>query len=508
MEPAQTPAAPVRGARTVLSDYLSVVGARGASVVLSLVSVIVATQLLGTEGYGRLNYLLVVPYLIVSVGSAWSAAAVLTLGREELERDGTLGLTTWARVVTMAPVILLSGLGIVVARVAFGAYSDYDTLILAMALGFALLLVAGEHVVYLLQAAGQMKLSALAQTFQRLALVLGTGALLIFAPDSGLTTYVLVSVIAAFLILLYTGRAVGRRGFVPARIDRPTVRRLLAFSIPLVTTTLGAFGIRWCDILVIKAYGDFEDVGRYALAYQGYESLMVLTVSAVSVFTPLIVSLNLADRLDVVRDYYLRAVPLVLLVSGVGLGLAVAPTHALVPVVFGDKFGGAADSFVLLYVALQFASAMSLLAAVLLGLERTRALALVTVAGVAINLGLDFALVPSVGIAGAAIATSTANAAMAFWMSGTVARVLGTHPARLISAALPLAAGLVPVLAWPGLAGYLAAPVAAVVVAAILARFTRLVEPEDADLLARLRVPERVAGPLGRAVRVAAGGRA
>ena len=112
------------GARTVLTDLFAVGAGRLVLVATAPLSMLFMTAILGASGFGELSLLLIAPALITQLAAQWSSPAPLTLGREEYENHGTLGTTTWARALMVLPLVVLTTIGIIVARVAFGAYSD------------------------------------------------------------------------------------------------------------------------------------------------------------------------------------------------------------------------------------------------------------------------------------------------------------------------------------------------------------------------------------------------
>ena len=66
----------VRGAATVFSDYASVLGARLAAALLSLVSVLMMTRILDPAQYGVVAYVSVIDLLIFTITSEWTSTAV------------------------------------------------------------------------------------------------------------------------------------------------------------------------------------------------------------------------------------------------------------------------------------------------------------------------------------------------------------------------------------------------------------------------------------------------
>src|SRR5689334_12699387 len=94
---------PVRGASTIFSDFVSMIGGRFVSVLLSLVSVLIATRILSPSAYGGLAYLNVVALSIFALTAQWTSTSVTRYGREEVDRTGSMVAVTWSRFLVTVP---------------------------------------------------------------------------------------------------------------------------------------------------------------------------------------------------------------------------------------------------------------------------------------------------------------------------------------------------------------------------------------------------------------------
>ncbi len=461
---------------------------RGIAAIAAPLMVIFTTAILGVAGYGRLNLLLIAPALVFSIAAQWSSAAPLTLGREEIERDGSLGRTTWSRFALIAPLFVLALAVVVIGRLAFGLYADYSWTLVLLALAQAPVLILGEHVVALLQAAGRMAKSALSEIVQRL-LVIGAIGGLLAAGASTLTPVLWAMVAGAAAGAAIAVFQIGGTGFRPLVVTREEVRRMLVFSLPLVLATLGSFVVRWCDVVVIEILGTIEEVGQYAVAYQGYMALFALTVAAVSVFTPLLTSMRVAERPELVARYVTRGVPLGVLLSATAAGTCVAAVHGLLPVVLGDDFAASADPLAILILALQAVMVISFAIPVLLSHGQNRALGVLAIVAAALNIALDVALVAAIGIDGAALATVFAQFVLAALIVRVAARTVEVPVPPWAIASLPALLGVLGVLLLPTPWAYVVAPLAALAAAAALARFTSMIGPEERRFVESLELP-------------------
>src|SRR5215211_7387715 len=305
----------VRGAATVFSDYASVLGARFASALLSLLSVLLMTRILDPDGYGVVAYVSVIALLIFTVTSAWTSTAVSRYGREEFEERGSTVTVTWSRARLTAPLLGIAALIVVSIKLAGGFPPQLSWALTWLAIAFGVVLVASEHIVYSLEAAGRMKMSA-AQLLSRQVLVLG-GLAGILITGVGDSTLVVASVLAAGagISTLMFGSRVTRISLWPPRSNAEVRRRILRFSVPLIAFTLSQYAIRSVDLIVISAFVGASAVGVYAVAYQAYSVLQQLTTASGPVLTPLFVSLRRGGQEELVDRYVERAIPQLTLIA-------------------------------------------------------------------------------------------------------------------------------------------------------------------------------------------------
>ena len=497
----------LRGVATVATDYAAVIAGRIGYVALSLASVVLLTRILSPSDYGALAFLTVVAGLLFTVTWAWTGAAVPRFGREELEHGRAMRAVSWNRFVLTAPLLPI-GTGLLVLLMLVDALPPEFTWSFAwLAVALALVLALAEHVTLLLEGSGRMKLSGLAWLARQVIVV--AALLVIFASGRGQSpTAVAIATIAAMLAVALTlSAAVWKSGFWPPTVDTPLRRRMLAFSLPLIAFTASQQVMAAADLVVIRAFMTAGDVGTYAVAYQGYLALQPVTAAAVSVFVPLLVSLRMANRDQLVRRYAERIVPQLLVIGAAVSGIGVSFVPLLAPVVFGASFEAATRPLVLLAGPLLLGFVASLLAPVLNVYDRTRELALVNVAAAAVNVIGDIVLIGVLGfgIEGAALATAAAVGVIALGYYRIVSKATGSvTPPRTALLVAPLFAGLLPALlvtgVWAAVIGVASAVAVTVVVVAICSPFDRA----DAELVASLDLHPRVKALALRGLAIAA----
>src|SRR5437588_21470 len=146
---------PVRGAQTVFSDYMAMLGGRVGSSLLSLISVFVTTRVLSPRGYGTLAYFNVVSLLLFTVSSAWTGTAVARYAREELEHRGTMTSVTWARLAINSPLFVLCALAVVALQGLHVLPHAFTWSFVALSLLYGMAWILSDHLIYILEASGR-----------------------------------------------------------------------------------------------------------------------------------------------------------------------------------------------------------------------------------------------------------------------------------------------------------------------------------------------------------------
>jgi O-antigen/teichoic acid export membrane protein len=481
----------VRGAATVFSDYAAVLGARFGSVLLSLCSVIITTRILDPAGYGTLAYFTVVAMLIFTATSAWTSAAVARYGREQLEARGTMTHVSWSRLWITAPLVGVAAALVPLLKVLGALPPDFSWSFVWLAVAYGVILIIADHVIYLLEAAGRMKLSAIGLLAQQAVLVASLLLLVLVGSGQQPLVIAIISLLATTLATLIFGAMVWRVGFWPPSHDRALRRRILLFSVPLIAFTVSQYVIRFVDIVVIGAYESAAAVGLYAVAYQGYTVLQQVAGASGPVLTPLLVSLRMADKEKIILRYLDRAVPQLTFLAAVLAGVAIPFVPMGVQVVFGSDFAEASQPLTILFLPMVLVFATNLLGPILVLYERSSAIGVINSFAAAINVVADIVLIGflDMGISGAAVATSLAVTIIVVGYV-TACRDCTGSQSRFNPLLLgPVVAGLAPTLMLSGVEGTIIGVVSSLTVSYIIVALVRPFEAQDAEIIAQLDMP-------------------
>lgn len=490
------PLSAVRGAATAFSDVVSVSAARGVSIGLALVSVTIVTHMLGPTKYAILAYIAVISNLMLTATASWTATTVTRYGREELEREGSIRATSWGRLVITAPLLALALVVVVLLKLADLLPRVLTWEFVAIALGSGLALIAGEHLLNLLEAAGRMKLTAVGLALSRAAAIISLVALIALGVTGSASAVALVWLAVGWVFAAALATRVWRVGMWPPTMNRELLRRMIAFSLPMIAFAISVYVIQAVDVVILGAYRPSRDVGLYAIAYQGYGALQQLATTATIVLSPLFVSLRVASREGVIARFYERIVPQTLFLTSIGAGLVASLLGLVVPLVFGHSFGPAAKPLAILLVAWTLYAGASFVASILVLHERSRAIGAINSVAAIVNVVGDLLLVGvlGVGIVGPAIVTAVSLAVITIGYFHVAADCVDRPRTLPLAMVAPAVVGAVLALAFSGGLGVAVGFAGTIGTATVVFLWKKPFAASDVDLIGRLDIP----GPLKR----------
>jgi O-antigen/teichoic acid export membrane protein len=233
----------------------------------------------------------------------------------------------------------------------------------------------------------------------------GAGVLALLA-GTGLAGLGAVAIVAGFLTFGTLARPLGYGLLGTYRLaTRHELREMARSATPLMLNELLANVFFQIDILVIQSLEGTEMVGKYNASYKFIAALTVIPIAVALPLFPALV--RAATNPEELGRWFVLAV--------IGLPIVVAFTvfaDGIVKSFWGERFlpeGG--DVLRILIWFLPFAFVNVMLQQVLISIDRLRTIATSFVAVSALNVALNLALLPVLGIVAAAYATVAAEIA-------------------------------------------------------------------------------------------------
>jgi O-antigen/teichoic acid export membrane protein len=237
----------------------------------------------------------------------------------------------------------------------------------------------------------------------------GIGIAAVVAFDAGVTG-VFVGLIVGNALAAAYGIFVIRsdlsRAFSPYEF-----RRMFAFGVPLIPTALALWALAFLDRIMLSKLSSLDEVGQYAVANRIASVLMLGVVAFTTAVGPQLFSLCSTDpELErAIRSRVLTYLTVALSLAGICLALF---AREIVRVVAPD-YHSAYEAVGLLLLSIV---AFGMSSVTMAGISYTRRAVFFAVGAgfaFAVHVGLNFALMPSLGMLGAAISTAVAYVLLA-----------------------------------------------------------------------------------------------
>lgn len=239
-------------------------------------------------------------------------------------------------------------------------------------------------------------------SFGRLLLNIGLNVWFLVGLDMGVVGLLIGNLIAAAVNTLVLVSIFARtlRGFL---FDSAMLRRLLAFGAPLIVTALLSLLMHEADRYFLKHYAGLGEVGVYSLAYkigQAVNMLFLIPFSAIwnVVMYEMAAEPEPQKNYARVYEYFTYALLIVTLAASLF-------AYPLLPLLTPGEYSQAVDLIPIILLAYMLFAMHQQFSVPALLAKRTAALIPVSIAGVVVNVVLNFLLIPQFGAAGAAWAS-------------------------------------------------------------------------------------------------------
>jgi O-antigen/teichoic acid export membrane protein len=194
------------------------------------------------------------------------------------------------------------------------------------------------------------------------------------------------------------------RKSLAGRFSRRHLRRMLAFGLPLVPATLASWALALVDRIILSRLGSLAQVGEYAIANRLASLLTIGMTAFIFALTPFLYATYSEDPAQekAARGRTLTYLTFVLALGGLVLTLFAKEILSVIAPRFEDAYKAVGP----LMLGMLGYGLVSLLATGI-GLARaTGRGVLLSLLAAGINIALNFALIPPLGIVGAALATA------------------------------------------------------------------------------------------------------
>ncbi len=385
---------------------------------LNALTGILIARTLGPQGRGELTAILLWPTLLASMGFLGLAEATTFHVSRATATLGRLAGTSLA--ISVVQSVVLAGIGAVVIP---HALSRYDGDVVQTAYLFLLYIPLFFLMNYPLSLLQGLQRFGSVNVVRLLAFAPAAGGLLVLAFADRLTvetaaltylgTYLVTGVAAVGLLF--------RAGAIQLSFDFRLTRQLLGFGVRSHTASASSNLNEWLDQVVISVFLAPVKLGLYVIAVT-LSSLTALVGLSVS-----LIALPVLARLEPGPERSARAARYARLTL-VGAAVVTLPMVVLAPAVirllFGESFEGAANVSRVLLVAAVVLTTNRTLGAILNAVGRPLDAGVAELVALAVTVAGLAALLPTLGLMGAAIASLLAYVVSMAWLTVKASRAL------------------------------------------------------------------------------------
>jgi len=192
-------------------------------------------------------------------------------------------------------------------------------------------------------------------------------------------------------------------------ISVPLAKRTVALGLRYHVGVAFLFLLLRADILILNAIVQASQVGRYALAVAIAEVTYLSADAVAQVMLPR----QTDATMEASAQLTVRLVRLNAVVGALSAAAIVLATIVVVPVVFGHKYAGVLLPLAVLMPGVIALATIRASNGYLVRLNQPFVFAATAIGAMVLNVGLNFALIPGLGIVGSALASSVAYSALA-----------------------------------------------------------------------------------------------
>jgi O-antigen/teichoic acid export membrane protein len=369
---------------------------RGVSIFL----VPIYTRVLAPADYGAIDIVTIAGGIVASVVPLEIGQAVARFFPDQPDDDAKRGFasTSLLFVVLAYSAFLIAAwvLADPIARLLLGP--SYDGWLIRV----AAVAMYGTGVFYIIQS--QLRWSLRAREYAIAGVVytiasIGTSVILVVVLRMGVVGVFAGQIAGAIVGVVVSARYAAR--YYGRSFDTGKLREMLRFSVPLVPSTLGVLVALYVDRLAINALMTLSAVGLFGIGYRIASVPQLVLIGFQTSITPLIYATHRDATTPAELARIFRVFSAIALTLWLGLGLF---ARDIVSIVTTRDYYEAASVVPLLVPAVLVAGAYVFMPGPAIT-KRTSQIAAINITGGVLNLFLNLALIPILGIIGAATAT-------------------------------------------------------------------------------------------------------
>ena len=183
---------------------------------------------------------------------------------------------------------------------------------------------------------------------------------------------------------------------------------LLNYSLPLVIVGFVSLIIMWTDVLMLGIYKNSEIVGIYNAALPTANLMLLFPTAILALFLPIITKNYAKKNIDSIKKTYMTATKWVFIANFPALILMIFFSKNILTILFGSNYAIGALPLSILSIGYFIMSIAQTNGTILNMYKKTKLLLKISIISALGNILLNALLIPTYGMIGGAIATSSA----------------------------------------------------------------------------------------------------
>ncbi len=383
-------------------NLITFTGIKAVGQTLGMIAPLVVAKFFVPELFASYSLARMVVFFFVSLLIASSQAPFIVFANQEKSRSGKINKVFSVELTFL----VLSAVMFVALMLAFGKYIAAFVKINRGDLVFVLLAFVGiavkSFLVGLFMATGERIKSSLAELVFG---VLSVGLIFTFYFMDYINIRSVLSVyfISAAVLALGFIWVIDFKILLPLALDKKIMREMFDFTKWVFMGVTAVYFINWGDNLVLRFFVPMADIGIYNFGYSLFKGLMVLLSSIGAYFLPFISQhINNPKK---VREYLNSKRPKIFAAVIAGIFIVFLAAPVVLNAIYGETYRQGTVVLRILLLALVMYMYTLFYAPVFNALKEYKFIQMVNVVQVLINVVLNIALIPVLGMYGAAVAT-------------------------------------------------------------------------------------------------------
>ncbi len=388
-------------ARRIFKNFTSLAVAEGIAKTIGLVSTVYLARMLGAEGFGILGF----SFAVLSFFALLVNLGFDTLGIREVARDRTQIHKYVSNIVAIRLLLAVCAYAVLVGFVVLtNLPADTKSFLLVVGLS---VFTSALNLGWVFQGIERMEITGIARVFESLLYLIG---IVLFVKMKGQLDLVAFCFVIAGVVTFVLMSAISFRTFGLFRIsvDLRWWRDLLKQSVPIGISLFLIQIYYYVDTVMLGFMRSEAEVGYYVSAYKLMLVSLIPAGLILNVFFPLLSRKDEIHLPDVAKNY-------VKMMFFIGIPVAVAGilfARELIDLFYGIQYEQAILPFTILMINPLFVFANMAFGNPLLAWDKQRVYMRWIALGAVVNVILNFVLIPSYGMIGAAVATVLTEAAI------------------------------------------------------------------------------------------------